>query len=161
MADDPLAPFRREQQPASSDQEQRSLTEHQALRLAIDALNEIPNSRVRMRDYATTYKLIPDLERTYREGERRAKLMELAPMILDTLDLCEDALTELGRTDDGTPSIQALINIQVIKKELSSPQQPGVVNESRSVAKVSHGLAGPSQGNTEREPDTDIEPEER
>jgi hypothetical protein len=159
VADDPLAPFRREQQPASPDQEQRSLTEHQALRLAIDALNEIPNSRVRMRDYATTYKLIPDLERTYQEGERRARLMELAPMILDTLDLCEDALTELGRTDDGTPSIQALINIQVIKKELSSPQQSGVVKESQLVAKVSHGVTSPSQGNAEREAEADREPE--
>ena len=118
---DPLAPFRRGQQPAADDQAQQPLTEHRALKLAIEALNEVPNSRVRMEGYANTYKLIPDLEKAYRAGEEHTRLEALASKMYDTLLLCEDALTELGRTNDGTPSIQALMNIQVIKKEAGYP----------------------------------------
>ncbi len=121
MENDPLAPFRRGQQPAPSDQAQHSLAEHEALRLAIAALNEVPNSRVRIEGYASTYQLIPDLEKAYREAEEHIKLEALASKMYDTLLLCEDALTELGRTNDGTPYIQALINIQVIKKEAGYP----------------------------------------
>lgn len=115
MPDDSLAPFRREQQ-AETSKEQPSLIEHEALKLAIVARNQIPNSQL-TGEYASTYELIPALEK----ATANDKVVELLPRILDTLDLAEDALTELGRTDDGTPSIQALINIQVIKREISGP----------------------------------------
>ncbi|HEU5375747.1 MAG TPA: hypothetical protein VFV38_09930 [Ktedonobacteraceae bacterium] len=121
-SNDPLAPYRRkEPQPVSIGQAQQPLTERQALKLAIEALNEVPNSRVRMEGYTDTYKLIPDLEKAYQAGEDHARLKALASKMYDTLLLCEDALTELGRTDDGTPSIQALIDIKVIKKEAGYP----------------------------------------
>ena len=45
----------------------------------------------------------------------------------DTLLLCEDALTELGRMDDGTPSIQALIDIRAIKKEAGNLSEEQVI----------------------------------
>lgn len=79
MPDDPLAPYRRGPQPSPADQAQQPLTEHEALRLAITALNEVPNSRVRMEGYVSTYTLIPDLEKAYRAEEERARLEEAAP----------------------------------------------------------------------------------
>lgn len=115
MPDDPLAPFRREPQ-AETSATPKPLSEHDALKLAIVTLNQIPNSRL-TGAYASTYELIPALEK----ATANDKAVEQLPRILDTLDLAEDALTELGRTDDGTPSIQALINIQVIKREIYGP----------------------------------------
>ncbi len=113
MPDDPLARFRREPRPVSKDdQEHEALTEHQALGLAIRALSQIP-------DHAPLLQY--ELREAYETGQKRTRLAELAPQMYDTLLLCEDALTELGRMDDGTPSIQALINIQIIKKEADYP----------------------------------------
>jgi hypothetical protein len=37
-----------------------------------------------------------------------ARLMAAAPTMLEALTLCEDALSDLARSDDGTPSISAL-----------------------------------------------------
>lgn len=41
MSDDPLAPFRRGRQPTADDQARQPLTEHQALKLAIEAFDEV------------------------------------------------------------------------------------------------------------------------
>lgn len=119
MPDDPLAPFRRDPPQAETGEGQKPLSEHDALKLAIAALNPIPNSRL-TGAYASTYELIPVLEK----ATANDKVVEQFPRILATLDLAEDALTELGRTDDGTPSIQALLDIQVIKREISGPLSP-------------------------------------
>jgi hypothetical protein len=116
VPDDPLASFRREPHQAKTGEGQHPLSEHEALKLAIAAINQIPNSRL-TGTYASTYELIPALE----EATANDKAVELLPRILDTLELAEDALTELGRMDDGTPSIQALVNIQVIKREIYGP----------------------------------------
>lgn len=220
---DPLAEFRRERwQKNDMDQGKEALTEHQALKLAIGALNEIPNTGL-TGEYQSTYKLLPELEAASNKGTKdeqlraavlelletvkasremfytlgdkdtqeskdcfalyeicdaalakatpepkaaepqdveteaasqqeamNRKIAELSPRILDTLDLCEDALTNLGRMDDGTPSIQALINIQNIKKELASPVQPGV-DKNPFTAKDSSVTAGLSERSVERE----------
>ena len=41
-------------------------------------------------------------------GEKDRLLCEAAPEMLEALELCEDVLSELARSDDGTPSISAL-----------------------------------------------------
>jgi len=41
-------------------------------------------------------------------AKANARLMAAAPELLDALELCEDALADLARLDDGTPSISAL-----------------------------------------------------
>ena len=43
------------------------------------------------------------------DDRAKAELIVAAPEMLDALILCEDALSELARLDDGTPSISALI----------------------------------------------------
>ncbi len=68
---DPLEPFRiraRQTEPEAS--KQPELTEHQALKLAIEALNEIPNHRL-SNGYKNTYALIPTLETTRRIQQER------------------------------------------------------------------------------------------
>jgi hypothetical protein len=124
---DPLAPFRRTRQSVTPDQAQETLTERQALKLAIEALNGIPNSRIRTQNYTKTYDLIPDLEKAYRAGAGRAVLENLAPRMYQTLLLCEDVLSELGRLDDGTPSISALTDIRTIKEEAGYPSEAQVI----------------------------------
>ena len=73
MSDDPLAAYRRERWKANdmevSGQEPEPLTEHEALKLAIDALNQIPNRSLRSEKYRNTYDLIPALEKAYRGAE--------------------------------------------------------------------------------------------
>jgi hypothetical protein len=149
MNDDPherLARFRRKPLQISSDNErQQLLSEHEALKLAITALNEVPNSKVRMENYTNTYKLIPDLEKAYRAGEERTKLEELAPRMYKTLLLCEDVLSELGRLDDGTPSISALIDIRAIQKEAGNLSEEQVIKLMQGIptqAPVEQDIAG-------------------
>lgn len=89
MGNDPLAAFRRERwqrndmeleqgsKPDKTDQVQEPLTEHDALRLAIDALNQIPN-RSLTGEYRNTYKLLPVLETAYKSAERELN-QEQAP----------------------------------------------------------------------------------
>ena len=70
MSDDPLAAYRRERWQANETKAtgQQPVAEHQALRLAIDALNQIPNASL-TGEYSTTYELIPVLEKSYRGAE--------------------------------------------------------------------------------------------
>ena len=80
MGNDPLAEFRRERSQRNGidlgqgsradkpDQAVEPLTEHQALRLAIDALNQIPNHAIKG-EYQHTYALLPILEQTYERAE--------------------------------------------------------------------------------------------
>jgi hypothetical protein len=42
------------------------------------------------------------------DDEETARLFCAAPQLRDTLELCEDVLSDLARLDDGTPSISAL-----------------------------------------------------
>ena len=145
--DDPLAEFRRERwQKNDMAPQHEPLTEHQALRLAINALNEIPNSGIRMEGYSNTYALIPELEKAYNASQERTKLEELAPRMYETLLLCEDVLSDLGRLDDGTPSISALIDIRAIKKDAGS------LSPEKDKAGIEETNRAPSQ-------DRDIEPE--
>ena len=58
---------------------QEPLSEHQALRLAIDALNQVPNYRLMSGEHRATYDLIPLLEKAYEEGKANEKLIEAAP----------------------------------------------------------------------------------
>jgi hypothetical protein len=41
-------------------------------------------------------------------GDKVRRLCDAAPALLEALELCEDVLSELARSDDGTPSISAL-----------------------------------------------------
>lgn len=41
-------------------------------------------------------------------AEANSRLIAAAPEMLDALRLCEDALSDLARIDDGTPSVSAL-----------------------------------------------------
>ena len=89
MNDNPrerLAQFRRKSvQISSGNERQQPLSEHEALKLAITALNGVPNSKVTIEGYTNTYKLIPDLEKAYRAGTERTRLEELAPRMYRTL----------------------------------------------------------------------------
>jgi hypothetical protein len=57
-----------------------------------------------------------------------------------TLLLCEDVLSELGRLDDGTPSISALIDIRAIRRETGDLSEEQII-------KLMHG--SPVQAVTE------------
>jgi hypothetical protein len=73
MADDPLAPFRRKPEPGTQAPEQAQVSdEHRALRAAIDALNEIPNTPLKGA-YKNTYALIPVLETVWEKAEKEVK----------------------------------------------------------------------------------------
>ena len=145
MSDDPLAAYRRERSQRNGmgleqgsnadkpDQAQEPLTEHQALKLAIDALNQVPNYRLMSGEHRATYDLIPLLARAYERGKATEKLTELAPRMLDALELCEDALSDLARDDDGTPSIQALFDIRDIKNQLKRKPEPAPEQKTREV----------------------------
>jgi hypothetical protein len=51
-----------------------------------------------------------------------AQLMALAPEMFDALELCEDALSDLSRLDDGTCSTSALFAArEVLAKARSRP----------------------------------------
>ncbi len=144
MTHDPLAPFRREpkQELREPDTGASEITwseegrrqgppdEHRALRAAIDALNQIPNTPL-SGAYKNIYALIPVLETVYRNAEDTARaltpLEELAPRMYRTLLLCEDVLSELGRLDDGTSSISALIDIRAIRREAGDLSEEQVI----------------------------------
>lgn len=49
-----------------------------------------------------------------RNALANARLMALAPEMLEALELCEDVLADLARLDDGTPSISALHRVRAI-----------------------------------------------
>lgn len=70
MSNDPLASFRRPLPEGwQNGQEQDVLTEHEALRLAIDAFHQMPDSRL-AGEYPSTYHLLPVLEAAYNNAER-------------------------------------------------------------------------------------------
>lgn len=78
--DDPLAEFRHERWLKNDMAPQHEpLTEHQALRLAINALHEIPNSGRRMEGYSNTYALLPELEKAYASGVKEERIREAMP----------------------------------------------------------------------------------
>jgi len=78
--DDPLAKFRRERwQKNDMVPNKEPLTEHQALRLAINALHEIPHSGISMEGYRNTYALLPELEKAYASGVKEERLREAMP----------------------------------------------------------------------------------
>ena len=66
-------------------------------------------------------------QRDDKTKERAKKLEELAPRMYRTLLLCEDVLSELGRLDDGTPSISALIDIRAIQREAGNLSEEQVI----------------------------------
>jgi hypothetical protein len=113
MPQDPLGPFRA--RPRQAEPEPPELTEHQALKLAIEALNSVPNARVHMEGYRTTYDLLPELEKTYRaEEERLQSLVSSAPHVPMTdvgidaavehdLKLWEDARQDRAQAPDIEP----------------------------------------------------------
>ena len=87
MGNDPLAAYRRERSQRNGmglGQPQEPLTEHQALRLAIDALNQIPNRSLNG-EHRNTYALIPVLEQAYEGGKTTEKLTDAAPDLLEAL----------------------------------------------------------------------------
>lgn len=131
------------------------MTEHKALQLAIEALNTVPNYKVKLEGNMTTHNLISKQEKAHQTDMKRSKLEQLAPRMYETLLLCEDALTELGRANDGTPSIQALKSIQVIKKEAGYPQL--VRSDRDHFPEETFHVTNPLYGS--REPERDIEPE--
>lgn len=130
---DPLARFRRKEPERETELGLPPLTERQALKLAISALNDIPNARMRLEGYENTYKLIPDLEKAYRAGEQKEGLEGLAPRMYQALLLCEDVLSHSARLDDGTPSVSTLIDIRAIKKEAGYPTEAQVIGMMEGV----------------------------
>ena len=75
------------------------LTEHQALRLAINALNGIPNSRIRMEGYKSTYDLIPELEKAYASGAKENRNREAVPELLEAVKASREMFYTLGDKD--------------------------------------------------------------
>ena len=96
LSNDPLAAYRRERSQRNNvdfgqgskagkpGQAPEPLTEHQALRLAIDALNQIPNRSLNG-EHRNTYALIPVLEQAYEGGKTTEKLTDAAPDLLEAL----------------------------------------------------------------------------
>lgn len=178
---DPLAPFRRErwQRNGMDSPEAHEvapvMSEHEALKRAIEALNQIPNHKLRNDVYTNTYKLIPDLEKAYQARSERTKLEELAPRMYRILLLCEDVLNDLARLDDGTPSVSVLTEIRAIQKEagnLSEEQvikltqgipvqvlAPGTEGKGEATMKLLDTLVGPERELAIPEPEQDREPE--
>ncbi len=71
MEHDPLASFRRPLPEGwQSGQERGAITEHEALRLAIDAMRQMPDSRLAGGEHASTFDLLPLLEAAYSSAER-------------------------------------------------------------------------------------------
>jgi hypothetical protein len=99
-SNDPLAEFRRERwQKNDMTPNQEPLTEHQALRLAINALNEIPNSGIRMEGYRNTYALIPELEKAYASGVKEDRIREAMPELLEAVKASREMFYTLGDKD--------------------------------------------------------------
>jgi len=72
MAYDPLAPFRRgskQPEPKRGLEQAQGSDEHRALRAAIDALHQLPDSPL-SGDYKSTHALLPVLETAYQNAER-------------------------------------------------------------------------------------------
>ena len=83
---DPLAKFRREPRPVSKDdQAQESLTEHQALRLAIGALQQIPDHNP---------DLMFVLQEAYENGKINARLLDIAPDLQIALQSTQLTMSE-------------------------------------------------------------------
>ena len=117
-SNDPLARFRRKTVASPEEEPQRTLTGHEALGLAINALSQVPDHEPLLQY---------ELGEAYEAGKGRTKLEELAPRMYKTLLLCEDVLSELGRLDDGTPSISALIDIRAIQREAGNLSEEQVI----------------------------------
>lgn len=78
--DDPLAEFRRERwQKNDMASKHEPLTEHQALRLAMNALHEIPHSGRSMEGYRNTSAFIPELEKADASGVKQERIREAMP----------------------------------------------------------------------------------
>ena len=70
MAYDPLEPFRRQlPEGEQSSLKRGEIIEHEALRLAINALRQMPDFRL-AGEHASTYDLLPLLEAAYSSAER-------------------------------------------------------------------------------------------
>jgi hypothetical protein len=62
-----------------------------------------------------------------------ARLMALAPEMFDALEICEDALAELSRLDDGTCSTAALIAARaILAKARPRPKTITTTNQGRT-----------------------------
>jgi len=97
MPDDPLAPFRRELRPDSTDEQTwETLTEHQALGLAIAALNQVPNHTLNG-DYKDTYKLLNVLDDAYGRGGEHEDISEVKPQVIRLLETFEDFIRAAER----------------------------------------------------------------
>src|SRR5947209_20460503 len=107
MAYDPLARFRRGQQPRKEEPEQvqvQTSDEDRALKAAIDALNEIPNTPLKGA-YKNTYALIPVLETVYKNAERELEWQRgVTPMTDAEIDAAvEHDLRVLEESQDKEP----------------------------------------------------------
>ena len=104
MSYDPLAPFRRKPEPEPGRNQAQVPDEHRALRAAIDALNQIPNTPL-SGAYKSTYALIPVLETVYKNAERELEQQRgFTPMTDAEIDAAvEHDLRVLEESQDKEP----------------------------------------------------------
>jgi hypothetical protein len=91
----------------------------EALHLAQTALNIQPRFRVHNTD---SYRIAAQVDAALAAAEREGltKTITGAPDWLEALELCEDALSDPARLDDGTPSIRALIAARAVIARVKS-----------------------------------------
>jgi hypothetical protein len=120
MGDDPLAAYRRERSQANNmvmpggqagfpSQAQEPLSEHEALKLAIEALNQIPNRSLKG-EYRNTYELIPVIDKAYRGGGEPENRTQPSSNLLDASREVAERLERLAVLDEAQgyhPSAEA------------------------------------------------------
>jgi hypothetical protein len=79
---DPLAQFRRNPEPESVRNQAQVPDEHRALRVAIDALHQIPDTPL-SGEYNSTHALISVLETAYENAERELEQQRVSTPMMD------------------------------------------------------------------------------
>lgn len=139
MSDDPLAEYRRERSAANNmdmpgskagkaDQAPEPLTEHEALKLAIDALNQIPN-RSLTGEYRNTYELIPVLGKAYERGAEPEQQTQPSSPLPDAARAVAERLERLADPDKEAgyhPSAEANLEMAGVLRAAIGEAEPSL-----------------------------------